>query len=387
MRPLCLPTFIHHNSTEWNENYIFGNRISNEHPWYWTPQHSTAHLLLAHQTHPCMVSTANEAEIIIVVAPDPPSTWRPSTPVVTDPENTSIAVADSWSTALLKWSCVHATDIIRDILRLHKHRRPIIAVAGESFFSFCGFCSFAARTPLPADVRRHVSCLTNTFAEYDQDVSIAYPSSIHINHRGQSLPWQSSHARNTLISFTGSIHGNAKAQQIRFKIRQVCESYGAPTCSVRDVPYGRLTPAILRDLLEVKRDSVFCIEPPGYGPERKSIVDSLMLGCIPVIMNPEFGLDSLWKTNWRWWSLASVWINGDKFLNGTLDLVSILQQLPAQRIADLQRGIREHAHELHWGVYTPSRPSAFESLLRALTWRSRKYRARHVAPPDLSVEL
>ena len=32
-----------------------------------------------------------------------------------------------------------------------------------------------------------------------------------------------------------------------------------------------------------KTTSIFCLEPPGFSPPRKSIVDSLLSGCIPVL--------------------------------------------------------------------------------------------------------
>lgn len=35
--------------------------------------------------------------------------------------------------------------------------------------------------------------------------------------------------------------------------------------------------------LELKRRSVFCLEPPGANPIRRSMYDSLLSGCIPVL--------------------------------------------------------------------------------------------------------
>ena len=35
--------------------------------------------------------------------------------------------------------------------------------------------------------------------------------------------------------------------------------------------------------MEAKMHSTFCLEPPGYGDERKAVADALTLGCIPVL--------------------------------------------------------------------------------------------------------
>lgn len=42
----------------------------------------------------------------------------------------------------------------------------------------------------------------------------------------------------------------------------------------------------LEQTMRVKRHSTFCLEPPGYGDERKAIVDALTLGCSPVLFVP-----------------------------------------------------------------------------------------------------
>ena len=35
--------------------------------------------------------------------------------------------------------------------------------------------------------------------------------------------------------------------------------------------------------LKIKRNSVFCLEPPGYSAVRRSMIDSILSGCIPVL--------------------------------------------------------------------------------------------------------
>ena len=37
--------------------------------------------------------------------------------------------------------------------------------------------------------------------------------------------------------------------------------------------------------VRAKASSVFCLEPEGDSPDRKSVYDSLLLGCIPVVFS------------------------------------------------------------------------------------------------------
>jgi xyloglucan galactosyltransferase MUR3 len=48
--------------------------------------------------------------------------------------------------------------------------------------------------------------------------------------------------------------------------------------------------------MDTVRRSVFCLQPPGDQPNRKSVVDSLLLGCIPVLFH-EAQLDYI---PWHW---------------------------------------------------------------------------------------
>ena len=43
---------------------------------------------------------------------------------------------------------------------------------------------------------------------------------------------------------------------------------------------------MLAAAFRIKRSSTFCLEPPGFGEHRKSMVDALTLGCIPVLFSP-----------------------------------------------------------------------------------------------------
>ena len=81
---------------------------------------------------------------------------------------------------------------------------------------------------------------------------------------------------------------------LRKHLVERCRAYGNATCrllacnGVDDKGSGcamSASSSLLR-AFRIKASSVFCLEPPGFGLARKSLVDGLNLGCIPVMFTP-----------------------------------------------------------------------------------------------------
>ena len=117
---------------------------------------------------------------------------------------------------------------------------------------------------------------------------------------------------------------------------------------------AHLTPGT-RDLigaLELKRRSLFCMEPPGANPVRRSMYDSLLAGCIPVfIMSAsEFGA-FLPRPFFDRRHNMSVRIDPSEL--PTVDLHARLAEINRSgRALRMRRAIARHAHRL---VYSPHR--------------------------------
>ena len=98
-----------------------------------------------------------------------------------------------------------------------------------------------------------------------------------------------------------------------------------------------------------KAESVFCLEPGGDSPYRKSIYDSMLLGCIPVVFSQYVENVSPWH-----WGVfrddSRVLIDERAYAAGELDLVQHLRDIPRQRIAQMQAAIRMHAHRLQYAL-------------------------------------
>ena len=108
-------------------------------------------------------------------------------------------------------------------------------------------------------------------------VSVPYPSWIHWGNGAfaeGAAPWQRFDDRPLRIHYIAGLHGHQAA--LRRRLVDECESLGADTCRAL-ARFARFT----EDLMAEKQRAVFCLEPEGDSPFRKSVYDSIVSGCIP----------------------------------------------------------------------------------------------------------
>ena len=119
----------------------------------------------------------------------------------------------------------------------------------------------------------------------------------------------------------------------------------------------------------MKQKAVFCLEPEGDSPFRKSIYDSLTAGCIPVL----FSLNTDAVSPWHWGSFRAdsrVLMSPDDYMNNVTSLQT-LRSIPAERVALMQATIRANAHKLHYAFEDyPSGDDGFELLLKKALLRA-----------------
>ena len=116
----------------------------------------------------------------------------------------------------------------------------------------------------------------------------------------------------------------------------------------------------------LKRSATFCIEPPGYSSPRKSTIDSILLGCIPVLFFTAHEFANYMPVHFRWGANASVVVEPDDFLAGKVDLFARLAAVPTRRIREMQRTIADRAHELMYSLDGRYRGDAVQTLLEHL---------------------
>ena len=168
-------------------------------------------------------------------------------------------------------------------------------------------------------------------------------------------PWERPDPRPTIVSFTGSPRRyNDIATAMREALIKQCASHGT-SCV-----YGKYShdPKALSNPGKLLRESVFCLQPPGDMPTRKSVFDSILSGCIPVLFHP---LTARLMYEWHWgqqlWEEIAVNFdsNADSHLlvDNKADMVARLIDLfrnDPQAVAKRQARLREMAHQLQYSL-------------------------------------
>ncbi|KFK40513.1 hypothetical protein AALP_AA2G005500 [Arabis alpina] len=117
------------------------------------------------------------------------------------------------------------------------------------------------------------------------DIAIPHPTFFHPKTDDEISSWQNkiiAKPRRHLISFAGGARpGNPDS--IRSTLIDQCTS-SPNQCRFLNCTDGGCDKP--ESLMELFQDSEFCLQPPGDSPTRKSVFDSLVSGCIPVIFDP-----------------------------------------------------------------------------------------------------
>eukprot|EP00324_Dicrateria_rotunda_P008756 CAMPEP_0206177100 /NCGR_PEP_ID=MMETSP1474-20131121/60172_1 /ASSEMBLY_ACC=CAM_ASM_001110 /TAXON_ID=97495 /ORGANISM="Imantonia sp., Strain RCC918" /LENGTH=323 /DNA_ID=CAMNT_0053588651 /DNA_START=24 /DNA_END=995 /DNA_ORIENTATION=- len=171
-------------------------------------------------------------------------------------------------------------------------------------------------------------------------------------------------------SFNKQGHENTYQQMsLRTVLEQQCRR-SAPECQFLPLSSGKVTMyslfgerrhPVLKELLHSMHGAVFSLQPAGDDPSRKGIIDSLTVGCIPVIFHKE--QQELWPLHWGpWVNDSHVFIPADDLLSGRVDVIQVLRAVPQSRIFNMQQNIARRAQSLVY-PHKPLPNDAFETLL------------------------
>ena len=124
-----------------------------------------------------------------------------------------------------------------------------------------------------------------------------YPSSFHWWEGIQTIPWQvtsTSLARRTIFAlFIGSVKtSNTNSNLFRRTLFQQCSE--DTSCSWHKTAHACNGVVNSTAQMMLFQQSIFCPAPPGDSITRKSIFDSLVSGCIPVIFAKASMTQYLW---------------------------------------------------------------------------------------------
>ena len=116
------------------------------------------------------------------------------------------------------------------------------------------------------------------------------------------------------------------------------------------------------------------MEPGGDSPYRKSIYDSLHLGCIPVVFSEYMNR----VAPWHWGPFRDqtrVYVDEQAYLDGRLDIFNYLQNIPRADVINMQLAIEKYAHRLMYALDDVPR-DAVENILTA-AWQHALRRESH----------
>merc|ERR1719160_1666565 len=185
------------------------------------------------------------------------------------------------------------------------------------------------------------------------------PASIHwASEFGMDdAPWKKGKARRSLVSYFGGVHGPDESRVLRKFLKDKCNKDKSCFMIVKESGHAKkeLTRQYAAQVLRAKRESVFCLEPPGTTIGRKSIVDSLLMGCIPVLFDRK--QDSLYPWHWGEWRESSrvmielpqrCMTNPDKASD--CDVMRRLRRIPVEAVSAMQGAIAKHAHKMQYAL-------------------------------------
>ena len=103
------------------------------------------------------------------------------------------------------------------------------------------------------------------------------------------------------------------------------------------------------EIINLYRRSVFCLQPAGDDVSRKGVVDSLLLGCIPVLFY--VGTGTQWPAHWGGWVAdATVFLNYTGVLANRTSVIDELAAISSERVQSMQSAIAEHGHRLAYAA-------------------------------------
>lgn len=194
---------------------------------------------------------------------------------------------------------------------------------------------------------------------------VPYPSYFHADLYGTTAPppWQRATRRPMLAMHSAGEHGDSvKLRHVltdACKANVLCNFLPIPE-EYRDFPPVQLFSSLAKAMLGAR----YCLQPPGDTPSRKAMVDSVLLGCIPVLFSRR--QTTLWPWHWRA-AKVSVVLDGDAVEKGTLDVFDELARIPASREGAMRQALQAVAYGMQYNLRdVPGVHDAFDVIMERL---------------------
>ncbi|XP_057978347.1 xyloglucan-specific galacturonosyltransferase 1 [Malania oleifera] len=322
--------------------------------WYKTHQYSLE--IIFHSRvlkHPCRVYDPNEAKLFYV------------------PFYGGLDI--------LRWHFKNVTNQVKDslgqeLVRWLDGRPPWVRNSGKDHVFVLGKVSwdFRRRGDSPWGTRllelnqmqNPIKVLIERQPWHLNDVGVPHPTHFHPRSDADIIAWQLRIMRADRRSLTGFAAGERPGlpENIRSLLIKHCISAGEGKCRFLDCNSGDC--AQPESVIRLFMESEFCLQPPGDSPTRKSLFDSLVSGCIPVLFDP---FTAYYQYPWHLpeeHGKYSVFIYQEEVREMKVDVVEKLMRISVKEKEEMRRYI---VYELLPGLVYGASDSRLEKFQDAFT--------------------
>ncbi|XP_055821517.1 probable xyloglucan galactosyltransferase GT20 [Solanum dulcamara] len=288
--------------------------------WYQTHQYSLE--LIFHSrvlNHPCRVHNADEAKLFYVPFYGGLDILRWHF------KNVSNDVKDSLGVELVRW------------LESQKHwfqksGNDHVFVLGKISWDFRRYSNtiWGSRFLELDEMQNPVKLLIERQPWQVNDIGIPHPTYFHPQSDNDIIAWQDrtiKSNRKSLVSFASAARPDAP-ENIRSILINQCTSANDQECIFLNCNLGKCDQP--ESIIGLFMESEFCLQPPGDSPTRKSVFDSLISGCIPVIFDP---FTAYYQYSWHLpedHKKYSVFIDQEDVRRMKVNVVERLMQIPTK---------------------------------------------------------
>ena len=185
--------------------------------------------------------------------------------------------------------------------------------------------------------------------------AVPYPSSYHWWEGIRDRPWRvnrNPNSRNILAIFIGSVRTmNANANALRRKLFEQCGNAASRSeCQWYTTAHADTGVVNQSQALQLYRRSKYCLAPPGDSLTRKSLFDSYMSGCVPVLFAKATLLQYSWHLSPEDIKESTVLIPRADIISGSTNIVDVLQSITDAELLAMQERIAKLAFRLQYSV-------------------------------------
>ncbi|OMO58680.1 hypothetical protein COLO4_34446 [Corchorus olitorius] len=254
---------------------------------------------------------------------------------------------------ILRWHFKNVSNDVKDTLALElvkwlEKRKPWLQNSGKDHVFVLGKISWDFRRKSEESwgtrlleleqMQNSLKLLIERQPWHINDIGIPHPTYFHPNSDNDIINWQLKIIRSnrkSLVSFAGAARPEAP-ENIRSILINQCNS-DESKCRFLNCSSGKCDQP--ESVIELFMESEFCLQPPGDSPTRKSVFDSLVSGCIPVLFDP---FTAYYQYPWHLpedHSKYSVFIDQEEVRKMKVNVVERLMQVPVRERENMRRFI------------------------------------------------